>query len=157
MQKLFLERCRDVVRHRLRIRAGIGTSHLNDRVIDRRKIVDREFVVGGKSGHNHCERQQNGHHWPTDERTGQARAGDLDQLAARSVLRRCCRLRSGSTSILCSLRSFVFAIARPIMFVAAVHLFTGPFSSRPIHSSARWEGYTVSHPLLFQDPVQADQ
>src|SRR5437667_12590848 len=47
LQELFLERRGDVVRHGRRIRARIGAGDLDNRVIDRGQIVDRELAVGG--------------------------------------------------------------------------------------------------------------
>src|SRR4029453_1859710 len=117
LQKLFLQRRGNVVGHRHRICAGIGTTHLNDRVIDGRKIVDGELVVGGEAGDDHGERQQNSHDWRPDEWTGPTRASDLNQLAGRCVLWRGRCLRSGPWSR----PLLALAIALTVMRVAVIH------------------------------------
>ncbi len=50
LQELFLQRRGDVVRHGGRIRAGVRTRDLDNRIIDRRQIVDRELAVSGDAG-----------------------------------------------------------------------------------------------------------
>ena len=116
LEKLFFERRRDVVRHRRRIRAGIGASDVDDRIIDRGQIVDGKFSVCRNARDDDRKREQNRHDRPANERTGKTRAGDLNQFSARRVLRFRRLLAMPRNS-----RRIRFAVALPIIFALRVH------------------------------------
>ena len=91
LEELFFQRRGDVVGHRLRAGARVGTRDVDDRVIDRREVVHRQQLVRQDAERDDRQRQQHGHHRPADERLGEA-AAFLDQLAAAG----CSRPRSGA-------------------------------------------------------------
>src|SRR5215831_7573120 len=67
LHELPLERGSDVARHRLGAGAGIVDVYLNDRIVDRRQIVDRKLGVAKHSKQHRGQGQDRGHHGAPDE------------------------------------------------------------------------------------------